>query len=158
MRSAMDIREHPNFDRLKNSVEAKAVKKDIIMIGSFLLFYTLLLCIPSRDTRDKIILWLIYFFGLIPFFLYQIYHFAEMFFHIDRYTFTEVTLDHPKQGYRGAMAFAVTLQSRSGQKIEEETSYIFSRGEPNFEDYVNRKALIGYNDKTQRVVVIKKLP
>lgn len=158
MRSLSEIRESPNYERLKHSVEAKACGKDCLAMGIMLLIFTLLLCIPGSDAADVFILWLLYLFGILPLFLYTLYKLLEIFLHIDCYSFTEVVLDQPRQGYKGAMYFTVILRDRQGRELEMDTRQIFSRGNPNFEDYVNQRALIGYNDKTERVVVVKKLP
>lgn len=158
MRSLSEIRESPNFERLIHSVEMKAAKKDALISGIILAIFVLLIFIPDTDSGDKGFLWLALLFGLLPLLVHTLYRLAEIFFHINSYTFTEAMLDHPRQGLRGVMAFTVTLRDGRGREFQTDTSFIFCRGEPNFEDYVNQKALIGYNSETNRVVVIKRLP
>ena len=158
MVSFREIREHPNFQRIKGSVEFLSGRKDLLVAGILLALMTVLLLIPNRTTGSTMIYWLLYFFFMIPFFLYTAYRLLELFLHIDCYSFTEAALDRPRQGYRGVMYFTVTLRDRSGREFEADTGQIFSRGNPNFEEYVNQKALIAYNEKTERVAVIRRLP
>lgn len=157
MRSFSEIKESPNYRRLKNSVEFKAERRSTLVVGIFCLILILLMTAAagtSRGTARAVIGFVI----MIPCFLYQLYRLVRIFFHMDSYTFTEVLLDQPKQGYKGSMYFTVRIRDRSGQEFETDTNAIFSRSEPCFEDYVNQKALIGYNNDTELVVVIKKLP
>ena len=157
MRSLSEIRESPNYDRLRNSVEAKACTKDCVIVGILFAVFTLIMALPTNNAATQVLSWLAYLFLIFPFFLYAVYKLVEIFLHIDSYAFTEVVFDHPRLGYRGSMSFAVTLDDRQGRKLELETGPIFSHGSPNFEEYVNQKVLVGYNDKTERVVVIKKI-
>ena len=151
------VRESPNYERLRISVEATACKKDCLVTGILAFFFTLFLCIPNDDA-DVIILWLLYLLGILPLFLYFLYKLVEIFLYINCYSFTETVLDCPRQGYKGAMYFTVTLRDRQGREVKVDTRHIFSQGTPNFEEYANQRALIGYNDKTEQVVVVKKLP
>jgi len=156
MRSFSEIKESPNYRRLKNSVEFKAERRSTLVVSIFCLILILLMAAAAGTSRG-IARAVIGFVIMIPCFLYQLYRLVRIFFHMDSYTFTEVLLDQPKQGYKGSMYFTVRIRDRSGQEFETDTNAIFSRSEPCFEDYVNQKALIGYNNDTELVVVIKKL-
>ena len=161
MRSLSELREHPNFQRLKDSVEFKSQKRTLLVISIFFLLFLLLLIGTSGSAYAQyknLFYWFMYIFFFFPCVVYTFYRTAKIFFHIDCYSFTEAVLDRPKQGVRGAMYFTVTLRDRSGREFEADTNQIFSRGTPNFEEYMNQKALIGYNEKTELVVVIKRLP
>lgn len=161
MRALSEIRESPNYERLKNSVEVRSCGRDCLIFGIITAVYSLIVTLPVKrygGSGDTAVLWMLYLLVILPFFLYMIYKLVEVFLYINYYTFTEVVLDRPRQGYKGAMYFTVILRDRQGRELEADTRQIFSRGNPNFEDYVNQRALIGYNDKTERVVVVKKLP
>ena len=157
MRSISEIRESPNFQRLKNSIEFKAERRSTWIVGIFCLILILLMftvgSLNSAGTARVVIGTII----MIPCLLYQLYRLVRIFSHIDSYTYTETILDHPRQGFRGAMYFTVRVRNRFGKEIDVDTNHIFSRAEPNFEDYLNQKVLIGYNNDTELVVVIKKL-
>ena len=158
MRSFSEIKESPNFQRLKNSVEFKAEWRSTWIVGVFCLILIFLMftvgSLHSANTARSVIGTII----MIPCLLYQLYRLVRIFFHIDSYTYTEAVLDRPKQGYKGSMYFTVRVRNRFGKEIDVDTNRIFSRAEPNFEDYLNQKVLIGYNNVTGLVVVIKKLP
>ena len=155
MRSFSEIRQSPNYQRLKNSVEFKAERRSTLVVGIFCLILILLMAAAagSRSTARSAIGFVV----LFPCFLYQLYRLVRIFFHMDSYTYTEAVLDQPRQGYKGSMYFQVRLRDRSGREFCANTNSIFSGSEPCFDDYVNQKALIGYNNHTELVVVIKKL-
>ena len=158
MRSISEIRESPNYRRLKNSIEFKAEWRSSLIVGIFCQILILLMftvgSLHSADTARAVIGAII----MIPCLLYQLYRLVRIFFHMDSYTYTEAVLDRPKQGYKGSMYFTVRIQDRSGREFDADTHSIFSRSEPCFEDYVNQRVLIGYNNVTGLVVVIQKLP
>lgn len=157
------IMEHPNFQRIKESVEFKCLKKEALLmlgiLGVLLLLVLLLVCsVGSTNLRPKSAMQLfMLIMVLIGAFCYYTYRFWELFGHIDRYTFSNALLNEPHQGYKGSMFFTVEVRNRQGKMIKKDTRNIFSKGEPNFEDYLNQQVLVGYNDKTDIVVVIKKL-
>ena len=157
MRSFSEIKESPNFQRLKNSVEFKAEWRSTWIVGVFCLILILLMftvgSLNSADTARAVIGTII----MIPCLLYQVYRLVRIFFHMESFTYTEAVLDRPKQGYKGSMYFTVRIRDRSGREFDANTNNIFNRNEPCFEDYVNQKVLIGYNNDTGLVVVIKKL-
>ena len=158
MRSFSEIKESPNFQRLKNSVEFKAEWLSSLIVGIFCLILILLMftvgSLNSANTARAVIGTII----MIPCLLYQLYRLVRIFFHMDSYTYTEAVLDRPKQGYKGSMYFTVRIRDRSGREFDADTHSIFSRSEPCFEDYVSQRVLIGYNNVTGLVVVIQKLP
>ena len=158
MRSFSEIKESPNYRRLKNSIEFKAEWRSSLIVGIFCQILILLMftvgSLHSAGTARAVIGAII----MIPCLLYQLYRLVRIFFHMDSYTYTEAVLDRPKQGYQGSMYFTVRIRDRSGREFDADTHSIFSRSEPCFEDYVNQKVLIGYNNVTGLVVVIQKLP
>ena len=158
MRSFSEIKESPHYQRLKNSVEFKAEWLSSLIVGIFCLILILLMftvgSLNSAGTARAVIGAII----MIPCLLYQLYRLVRIFFHMESFTYTEAILDRPKQGYKGSMYFTVRIRDRSGREFDADTHSIFSRSEPCFEDYVNQKVLIGYNNDTELVVVIQKLP
>lgn len=157
--------ESPHFDMLKNSVEVRAKKWSLIEFLCLDIFWGLLLLIPDKDSVSKALFCLLYFLVMLPLTVWYVYRIVQIFLYPECYTFTEALLDQPHQnpnsGGRwssGSLYFTVILRDRQGREIQVDTESIFSTSDPCFDDYVNKKALIGYNDKTQRVVVIKQLP
>lgn len=158
MHSLSEIKESPNFRRLKDSVEYKAERRNTWIIGLFCLILILLMFAAGADGGADSARTVLAAILIIPCFLYQLYRLVRIFFHIDSYTFSEVMLDQPKQGYRGSLYFQIRVRDRYGREFDTDTNRIFGRAEPCFEDYVNQKVLIGYNHRTALTVVIRKLP
>lgn len=160
------IKDSPHYLRLKESVEYRYDKKQFIMMASIfggLYAFLLLMFLPlAGDTEYGAaitIIWLV-FPGLfyLPILLYFAYRWLEIFLYIDSYMFCEVLLDQPHVQGRGGVKFTVAFTDRHGKQLKRETSTMFSSGaEPYLEDYNNQKVLIGYNEETDRVVVIKRL-
>ena len=86
--------------------------------------------------------------------LYRVFH---IFSHIDSYTYTEAFLDRPHLCNRGTRYFTVRIRDCFGREFDANTNNIFNKNEPCFEDYIDQKVLIGYNNVTGLVVVIEKL-
>lgn len=156
------IWEHPNFDRIKNSVEWKALKREILLLFGILGGYSLFLIVIMLNARIQdspkaalgTVLMVLLLLGETCYYLYRIW---ELFWYIDRYTFSTALLDKPHQGYKGSMYFTVEVLNRQGKTISRDTRKIFSQGNPNFEEYLNKQVLVGYNEETDMVVVIQKM-
>ena len=153
MRSISEIRESPNFQRLKNSVEFKSKLRTTLIIGCFFVILWLIILSAQEITIIEI-LFILISSGLI---IYQLYRAFRIFSHIDSYTYTEALLDRPHLGNRGTRYFTVRIRDCFGREFDANTNNIFNRNEPCFEDYIDQKVLIGYNNDTELVVVIKKL-
>lgn len=154
------IKESPNYDRLRNSLEFKHIRKQAVILGSFSVVFLLLTAmagIPDGKMSAKSLMaFVMGFVVLIPMTLYYLYRLTSLFFHIERWCFTEVTLDNPHLEGRGSACFTVTIRDRSGRELQRDTSSLFqSQSEPYFDECVNKKALIGYNDETDTVAVIQ---
>lgn len=161
-----NIKDSPNYPRLKDSVDYRYWRKQFLLMagilgGGFLLM--LLAVVPAMTEGDEgnaaAIMGLFFiamvYLGLIAYFAYQ---WLEMFLHINSYTFCEVMLDHPHLHGRGAVSFSVEVTDRRGNKLTKETSKMFhSEAEPYFEEYNNQKVQVAYNEETDRIVVIRLL-
>lgn len=157
------IKESPNYERLKHSLEYRHLRKQAILSGSFSAVFILLVALtglPNSTMGAKSVMaFVMGILVLIPMTLYYVYQMAALFFKIDRWTFSETILDKPHMGSRGSAYFTVTVRDRSGRELQRDTSSLFhSYSEPCFDDCVNKTALIGYNDETDTVAVIQILP
>ena len=77
----------------------------------------------------------------------------------DSYIFCTATLSNPMGGrFRDSIKFRVVLEDADGCKFVADTNSIFSTHKDTsglgFEDYVNQKVTIAYNEATGNVVVI----
>ena len=168
MNPMQKIKDSPHYLRLKESVEYRFDRKQFLIMAAVsggYTFLSLLTLLATADTSDKeiqiyILLFMVLLF--LPFLLYYGYHWLEIFLHIDSYIFCEVLLDQPHienyGRYGSRIRFTVAFTDRHGKQLKRDTAAMFSSGaEPYLEDYNNNTVLIGYNEETDRVVVIKRL-
>lgn len=153
------IKDSPNYPRIKNSVEFKAQRRHALFVWICTAAVLLLAVLtgPGKNPKSTVSLAIMLPF-VILYSLYYVYRVGVLFWKMERWSFSETTLDRPHMGYKSGAWFTVTVRDRSGRELEKETSKIFSTGAgPIFEDYVNRRVLIAYNDETDTVAVIRKL-
>ena len=158
------IKDSPNYPRLKDSVDYRYWRKQFLLMagilgGAFLLMLlAVVLVMTEGDEGNAAAIMGLFFIamvylGLLAYFAYQ---WLVIFLHINSYTFCEVMLDHPHLYGRGAVSFSVEVTDRRGKKLTKETSKMFhSEAEPYFEEYNNQKVQVGYNEETDRIVVIR---
>lgn len=159
------IKDSPHYLRLKESVEYRYDKKQFIIIAAlfgglfvFMLLMLLPVMIEEPDSGAAGAGIFVMALFLLPLILYLLYHWLEIFLYIDSYVFREVVLDRPQVAGRGGVKYTVSFTDRHGKQLTRETSRLFtSQTEPYLEDYNNKIVLIGYNEETDRVVVIKRL-
>ena len=153
------IKDSPNYPRIRNSVEFKAQRRHALFVWIVTAAVLLLAALtgPGKNPKSMVSLAIMLPF-VILYSLYYVYRVGVLFWKMERWSFSETTLDRPHMGYKSGAWFTVTVRDRSGRELEKETSKIFSTAtEPIFEDYVNHKVLVGYNDETDTVAVIRKL-
>lgn len=161
MKTWQEVKESPNYERLKNSVEMQCAKRQLILLSVVTGFCALMVAAPIALSEDPAMTAMGVTFMLmmlLPFPIFYIYRIFKIYSHIDDYTFTEVVLDKPHGGWgRDTMYFDVKVRDRFGKEIYTETHAIFAtQGEfsPLIEDYINKKVRIGYNNTTEYIVVI----
>ena len=154
------IKESPNYDRIRNSVEFKAQRRHALFVWIATAALLLLVGLTGVDGSAKNVMSFVVLILLaVPYSLYYVYRVGVLFWKIDRWAFSETILDRPHLGYKSSAWFTVTVRDRSGRELEKETSHIFSTtAEPIFEEYVNQRVLIAYHDETDTVAVIKICP
>ena len=135
------------------------VENPSVFGGYFLLI--LLVCLPAVGNAawDVLgVMMLIMLLIFLPIVAYFVYHWLEIFLRIDSYVFREVVLNRPQVATRGRVKYTVTFTDRHGKSLTRDTSRMFtSQTQPLLEDYNNQTVLIGYNEETDRVVVIQRL-
>lgn len=160
------IKDSPHYSRLKESVEYRYARKQFLIallcfgLGALILILPISLVVDANDPSDAFAFAGFAFTGIVYlcFIAYFTYRWLEIFLHIDSYIFCEVVLDQPHVEGRGGVKFTVTFTDRHGKHLKRDTGTMFSSHyEPYLEDYNNQKVLIGYNEETDRVVVIKRL-
>ena len=158
MQRLSQIREHRHYETLKNSVEHRHDRRVAIFVTAATVVILLLSSIGIERARS-VVASAVGMMIMIPYSLYCIYRAVIPFVAMDSYAFTEVMLDQPHSGGKNGMYFTVTLRDRMGREFQTETRTIFGNvSDPVFEDYINQKALIAYNEKTETVLVIQRIP
>lgn len=161
MQRFTEIKEHRYYETVKNSVEHRHDRRTAIFVSivTVALLGLAIGTLSHLQQAKSIISAMMVLFVLLPYSLYCTYRAVIPFFYMDSYSFTEVLLDKPHSAGRNGMYFTVTLRDRWGYEFKAETHTIFGNSfEPIFEDYINQKALIAYNEKTETVLVIKRIP
>ena len=158
------IKDSPNYPRLKNSVQYRFDRKQFFLIAG-VLGVCYLLILPSaldllrfeRGREGGIALLVLMSVIILPLIAWFAYRWLRLFVHIDAWCFSEAVLDKPHAGYKGGVYFTVEITDRRGNKKLVDTDKIFGIQEPRLEDYVNRSVLIGYNEETEVVALIRRL-
>ena len=152
------IKASANYLPLKESVQYR-FDRTRFLIMAFSFGFTLLLFLVTLpyDIDYAFTLGLVSL-GLLAVALHHARWWLGIFRHIDGYIFREVLLEHPRLAPRSGMYFTVCFHNSHGELIQRDTSSMFfSTEEPNWKEYNNQTVLIGYNEETDRVVVIKRI-
>lgn len=96
---------------------------------------------------------------LLPFLILCLWRTVQTFRKAESYSFCTAKLSNPMGGrFRDSIKFRVVLEDADGCKFVADTHSIFSTHKGfmglGFEDYVNQKVTIAYNEETENVVVI----
>ena len=96
---------------------------------------------------------------LLPFLILCLWRTVQTFRKAESYGFCTAKLSNPMGGrFRDSIKFRVVLEDADGCKFVADTHSIFSTHKGfmglGFEDYVNQKVTIAYNEETENVVVI----
>lgn len=160
------IKDSPHYMRLKNSVQYRYDRKQFLVMSAFfagLFVFFVVMLLPLRGHSAKsdasmTIGLLFLFFVYLPFLLYLAYRWLEIFLYIDSYIFCRVRLDQPHSAGRYGVYFTVEFTDRHGNRLQRDTARMFqSSSEPRLEDYNNQTVLIGYNEESDRVIVIERV-
>jgi len=156
-----EIKESPNYEKLKKSVELKFALGMLALYAGITLVCGALIAVAvgvSADSSGLVMPILVLLLIPVPMACFYLYRIFMIFYQIQDYTFSEVVLDRPHSGLtRGMMCFTLEVKNRNGVAVQAQTHEIFVlQGimEPSFDDYVNQKVLIAYNETTEYVVVV----
>ncbi|MBR4972393.1 MAG: hypothetical protein IKY59_05425 [Oscillospiraceae bacterium] len=153
------IKASPNYLLLKNSAQYRYEKRQFLIISACLGLALLLLLwsigMLMQTESPSVVIMVFYALFLLGIILYFAYRWLGIFLYIDRYQFFEAKLDQPHVMGRGGVKFTVQWQDRYGNRKSKDTAPMFSSHyEPYLEEYNNQMARIGYNEKTDRLVLI----
>lgn len=141
---------------LRHSVDVKFYIGNMIVMGSVVVGFTLLAALCAIASREPVF-WLVtlpsLFIGL-PMLAWDAFNLYSIFKNIDGYRFFEAPLTHAQSTWGRRMYFIVTVEGRT-----METRAVFNAYGllgPQFNEYSNANALIGYNKTTDEVVIIER--
>lgn len=154
------LKNSPHYERLKNSVQYRFDRRQFLVMAAITAGYIMIafLGASSGIKRDASVaiafIFSLLFLGIT---LYFGFRWLEIFLYMDSYYFCQVKLEKLHTQVRGMVKFAVEFTDRHGKKLVRETDAMFSSDrEPYVEDYNQKMVLVGYNEVTDRLVVIKR--
>jgi hypothetical protein len=157
------IKESPHFQRLKESLDYTFEKRQVLILtitfGLIMLMFVpvLILGAQSANVMAGMAVVMLWFLTLVGIWAYTFHKWVEIFLHIDSYIFRQAQLDHPHVKGRGGTYYTVEFTDRNGKTLRRDTRAMFtSAAEPFLEDYNNKTVTIGYNEKTDRLVVLRR--
>lgn len=150
-------------EEIRNSVEIKYNKNQVLFLLTLDIFLSVLffvLLTPSiKFTSTVLILILLYNLIFLPFIAFYVYRIIHINRNYHNYLFQEVIFNEPHSHFRGSMFFTIEIIDENGKKIKKDTRAIFHSSysfiTPTFDDYINKKVLVGYNPQSDESVVIR---
>lgn len=164
MKPIQKIKGSPHYSRLRESVQYRFDRRQFLIISVlfgliFLMFLPLMILAGDTSNGEaSFAMCILLMLGLLLAVVFYAYSWLGIFLYIDSYIFCQVRLDQPHAVGRGGVKFTVEFTDRHGTQLKRDTSAMFSsQWEPLLEDYNNKTVLIGYNEETDRVVLIQRL-
>ena len=141
---------------LRHSADVKFYIGNMIVMGVMITAFALLAvfcAVSTGDTVFSLVALPSCFIG-VPVLLWDAFNLYGIFKHVTSYRFFEATLTHAQSTWGRRMYFIVNVEGR-----ELETRAIFHAYGllgPQFNEYSNATALIGYNEATDEVVITER--
>ena len=157
------IKDSPNYNRLKNSAQYRYDRRQFLIMSVifgiiFLMFLPLFFLVGDGGDAASFVLVVFMLMGYFLVWLYFLYRWLEIYLYIDSYIFCHARLDQPHVHGRGGASFTVEFTDRHGNRLQREPGKMFSsQWEPYLEEYNNQTVLIGYNEKTDRLIVMERI-
>ena len=140
---------------LRRSADVTYYKSHLIVMGCMVIGFTALAAVCAWAVGDPIF-WVVALPGALiglPVIGWCVLNLVHIFKHAEHYRFLEVTLTHPQSTWGRKLYFTVTVEGSTRETRAVFNAYgLFS---PQFNDYIDQAALIGLNDRTGELVVVK---
>lgn len=160
------IKNSPHYAKLRESLEYYHCRKrfftSLIWVG--------LVAVPTFFPRifwggvsvgGKLALCILLSLFFIGYSIYCAYQWWQIFLYMDDYTFFPVSLTKPivtHTRYTHSVRYTLTFPNSQGEIITRETASMFHNDtDPCLQDYNGKTVLVGYNEKTDRLVIIKRV-
>lgn len=151
------LKDSPNYENIVKSLDFRYGRRQalIMVITSAVLFLVARMKYPDpEEMRRFLILWAVM---IAPVTLWCLIRWLDIFIKPDAYVFFTAKLDQPNLGYKRGVYYTINGTDRQGRPIVANTRKMFSNlFSPTFEEYNNLKVLVGYNERTGRVIIVRK--
>ena len=167
MNPIQKMKNSPHYPQLRQSLEYYHCRKQfiissiicgILVIPTYLLLF---LGVDGHGNDAKLVIHVMLSIFYLGYWIYTGHRWLGIFRHMDDYMFFPVTLTKPivsHSRYSASVRYTLTFPNSQGEIITRETSSMFhSYSDPCLQDYNNRTVLVGYNEETDRLVVIKRV-
>ena len=151
------LKDSPNYENIVTSLDFRyGCRETLIMIA------TAALCIliarfKYTDPSDMSLFMIVCGVIFGPVILWCLIRWLGIFIKPDGYIFFTAVLDQPNLGYKRGVYYTIKGTDRQGRPIVANTRKMFSNLlSPTFEEYNNLKVLVGYNERTGRVIIVRK--
>ena len=153
------LKDSPNYENIVKSLDFRFGRRQTL--GIAILAVLIILIARAKDpyaTLDTMAPLLITY-GIIlgPTLLVCLIRWLDIFIKPDGYIFFTAVLDQPNPGYKRGIYYTIKGTDRKGRPIVANTRKMFDRiVPPTFEEYNNLKVLVGYNERTGRLIIVRK--
>lgn len=164
MNRIQKIKDSPHYSQLRQSLEYHHCRKQFIVssiiCGVIVVPTVVLLCmgVDGSGAGANMAMTLLLSMFFVGCWIYTAYRWLEIFLHMDDYVFFPAVLTKPivsHSRYTASVRYSLTFPNMDGQIITRETSSMFHNyNDPCLQDYNGKEVLIGYNEATDRLVVI----
>lgn len=161
------IKKSPHYPLLRQSLEYRHCRKNYFVSLTFAILFTaptfFILLLGGNQSGDdlQIFFFLLVSLASVGYSIFCAYSWLQIFLHMDDYTFFTATLLKPivtHSRYHHSVRYSLTFPNMDGTIITRETASMFHNyADPCLEDYNGKQVMVGYNEVTDRLVVIKPL-
>ena len=153
----------PHYSQLRRSLEYYHCRKTFFLTlaisVAFTVLFVIALILGAQEQKEEVaVLMLLVTLVLDGFCIYTGHRWWQIFRHMDDYTFFSVTLTKPtviRSRYRASVCYSLTFPNAEGKIITRETAAMFSNA--NLPYFNGKTVLVGYNEVTDRLVVIDRI-
>ena len=160
------IKKSPHYPLLRQSLEYRHCRKAFFVSLVFVVLFTVptfFLVFSEGDRRGsdpELFFFFLVALAAIGYSIFRGYSWLQIFLHMEDYTFFTATLLKPivtHSRFHHSVRYSLTFPNMDGTVITRETASMFRNyADPCLEDYNGKQVMMGYNEVTDRLVVIKR--
>ena len=152
------VKDSPNYDNIVKSLDFRFGRRQtLVFISYFVVFMLYSRFRYSPGSMELRIYWIVCSVFLGPAIIWSLIRWLGIFIRLDSYVFFKTRLDQPNLGFKYGIYYTVHGMDAQGRFIQANTRRMFSNLlPPTFEEYNNLPVLAGYNQRTGRVIIVRK--